>query len=75
MLCFAIESPPCTEQVDISMHGTHQCKGVMAFMWSLQRTDMPTYLAQRLRASSDELSVQWCNGLVRALPNTSPVRA
>jgi len=27
---------------------------------------MPTYLAQRLRTSADELSVQWCNGLVSA---------
>ena len=51
-----------------------QCKAVIVFVWSLQRTDMPTYLAQRLRASSDELSVQWCNGLVRALPNIRPVR-
>lgn len=50
------------------MHSGDGIHVVMVFMWSLQRTDMPTYLAQRLRASSDELSVQWCNGLVRALP-------
>ncbi|KAK9838568.1 hypothetical protein WJX81_007714 [Elliptochloris bilobata] len=32
-----------------------------------QKNDMPTYLAQRLRTSSDEVSVQWCNGLVRQM--------
>ena len=31
-----------------------------------QKNNMPTYLAQRLRTTSDELSVQWCNGLIRA---------